>query len=186
MSKNQYPRTNQRHESNTTHVNHERRSEDKNRLSIAKKVGIAALAVLVAKEGIDAFQDNNYQQDYGGNKISAESISIQDHAKIRKEPVVSGFDFSNTLTTLDFGDLSGSDAELRFTPGSDVYRVTSQGDGDWYGVSIDDLSEAIPSIADDLSKDSDGIAWINRQRASVEETSPSSEATDDDAPVILK
>ena len=105
---------------------------------------------------------------FDDNKIIAEEITLQNGAKIREDPSVKTFNsngFTNELAQLDFGD--NSNGSITITPENDVYRIETPNDGYFIGVPVDDIAEAIPSVADKISKDKDGIAWISEQRASV-------------------
>ena len=105
---------------------------------------------------------------FDDNKIIAEEVTLQDGAKIREDPNVKTFNsngYTNELAQLDFGD--NSNGIITITPENNVYRIETPNNGDFIGVPVDDIAEAIPSVADKISKDKDGIAWISEQRASV-------------------
>ena len=136
------------------------------------KKGLAAAVggALVVSLGVAGYKEMTKVDEsrFDDNKIIAEEITLQNGAKIREDPSVKTFNsngYTNELAQLDYGD--NSNGSITITPENDVYRIETSNNGDFIGVPVDDIAEAIPSVADKISKDKDGIAWISEQRASV-------------------
>ena len=141
-----------------------------------KAVGAVAMSTAVAfgaYKGIDSVRNGEDPSRFENDTVAAETIDIADGAIIRENPVVKtgrNDGNSNELTRTDFGDLGAAGETLTIEPDANVYRVDSRTDGDFIGVHVEDLAEALPEDkASALEKDKDGIVWINEQRASVED-----------------
>ena len=150
-----------------------RKARRENGRKVMTELALKGMAVAGVGVALVAGYNKLTQEDesrFENNKIAVEEIHIADDATIRENPTIKTYNtdgYSNELTTTDFGDLANSGEHITLTPEHDVYRVDTV-NGDFYGINVEDLETVLPDKADALSKDKDGIAWINQQRASVE------------------
>ena len=151
----------------------ERQENIKKAIKVMGTVAVGAGIVLSAHKGVETVRNSEDSNPFENNRVVAETITLEEGAIIRENPVVKtgrNDGNSNELTRTDFGDLGAAGETLTIEPDANVYRVDSRTDGDFIGVHVEDLAEALPEDkASALEKDKDGIVWINEQRASVED-----------------
>lgn len=97
--------------------------------------------------------------DYGEPDTEVTSVTLQDEARIRGTPQVGNeAETSNLLYQVDLRDLA---TEIDIPTPSGVYESEDSANGDWIGISVNDL----PTELQEKLNDKDGIVWINEKMA---------------------
>lgn len=124
-------------------------------------VTLAALGAL----GLNACSDT---EPYGDVLPDVSALNVCDGAKVRNEPRVSdpsAPEKGRVIGTVDYGD---SPKGTCYTiPAGQVRVAQDFNNGDWYGITADDLNDGLGGQIVEL-EGGERIVWINEQRAKPE------------------
>lgn len=113
---------------------------------------------------IDVSHFDTYKSHRDGDNIA---VTISEGGRIRSEPKVTGkFDEPNILYKAENYERYEINIDYEFSEQQEI-PVLRHDDGrnpEWIGLAIETLPE---ETQDKLGRDSDGIAWVNQQKANV-------------------
>lgn len=116
------------------------------------RIGAAAVGVVLAAEALSGLSGGNSDPNKYEINQNVSSVTLEEGANIRHDPLVGSAEDSLPLHTLDH--------ETTIATPAGAYHAEESRNGSWVGVNATD----IPNF--DASNDKDGIVWVNYQKAS--------------------
>lgn len=148
--------------SNYSETKHSLRADTQKLLEAAPikygvRIGAAVVGIALAAEAFGGLSGGNSDPNKYEINQNVSSVTLEEGANIRHDPLVGSAEDSLPIHTLDH-------ATTIDTP-SGAYHAEEYRNGSWVGIKLTDIDPAaIPNF--DTKGDKDGIGWINNQKVS--------------------
>lgn len=123
-------------------------------LSAAVLAGTTGITGCSAQEkSSDPFIEAQYTAD-----PDVTSVTIEEGARIRETPGVLEDEYANNR-------IEEADEAIDVATDKGITISGDTANGDWYGISVDDMQQADPDFDIKDDTDGDGTVWVNSQKA---------------------
>lgn len=116
-----------------------------------------ALATTIIAAGKSFEGGSKSAEAFGEINPQIASITLQQEANLRYDPVVAGGEDNNIIES--------TEKPIHIETNGDVRVHADEANGDWYGIPVAEVRKADPTFKD--HGDKDGVVWVNQQGASV-------------------